>query len=68
MKPCELCKADVDTRELISYYDLCDVGLALGNSISLPLAETDMSKVIPGCTGVPDPEARAHSRDGVFIT
>ncbi len=61
MSSCELCNQSIDknSEEAISYYDLCDVGLALGNSVTLPLDQTDISIVIPGCTSIPDPEYEA---------
>ncbi len=56
MKPCDLCgkSVDEDEVELVSYYDLGDLGLALGYSITLPVGEMDLSRVIPGCKRVPD--------------
>jgi len=56
MKPCELCGEFVeeDKVEFVSYYDLGDVGLALGYSITLPLDSMDLSRVIPGCECIPD--------------
>ena len=63
MKPCELCEQSIneDHEESISYYDLCDLALNLGNMISLPLDQTDISSVIPGCPSIPDAEYGAGS-------
>lgn len=59
MAICELCKDTFPDgkEELISYYDLCDLGTALGLLSSLPLDEMDISPVIPGCTSIPDAES-----------
>ena len=59
MATCELCNNTYpdDEPELISYYDLCDLGTALGLPYSQPLHEMDISPVIPGCTSIPDAES-----------
>jgi len=66
MKPCELCEKpmDEDKLESISYYDLCDLGTALDYSITTKLKDMDLSRVIPGCTQIPD----SKSSDGNLAT
>ena len=57
MKPCEICEkksVEEDKQERISYYDFCDLGTALGLSITTPLADMDLSRVIAGCKKLPD--------------
>lgn len=56
MNPCELCGelVEEDKVKFVSYYDLGDMGLALGYGISVPLKSMDLSRVIQGCERIPD--------------